>query len=104
MRINPNVSLPALTDSSPQTEWSLELTDPSPAWLPGLTFSLRHPQTGQLLSSSQEVLSSTSGLGELEGLEVREVAGTGASTGDLAATWRMVAFRAPALGGSLSFS
>ena len=98
------MSLPALTEVLPQTEWSLELTSPSPAWLPGLTFSLRHPQTGQLLSSSQEVLSSTSGLELVEGLEVREVAGTGASTGDLAATWRVLAFRAPALGGSLSLS
>ena len=62
-------------------------------------FSLRHPLTGQLLSTTQRSYDTHCGLEVLEGLEMVEVAGTEAGAADQEAIWRVTASRAPELGG-----
>lgn len=67
-------------------------------------FSLRHPLTGQLLSTTQRSYDTHCGLEVLEGLEMVEVAGTEAGASDQEAIWRVTASRAPELGGILALT
>ena len=73
------------------------LSSTEPAWLTEGSFSLVHPGTGQLLSTTERLLSQHTGLEGLEGLEVMEVAGSAGSPGGQATTWRVLAYRGPAL-------